>query len=95
MLRIMGKSKATVEQLQTYIKKVNPKVTDSVTKLVAIYITEGEAEGVRGDIAFAQSCLETGNFTFCGSAVKFEQNNFCGLGVTKNGMKRHSFDTPI
>lgn len=95
MLRIMGKSKATVEQLQTYIKKVNPKVTDSVTKLAAIYITEGEAEGVRGDIAFAQSCLETGNFTFCGSAVEFEQNNFCGLGVTENGMKGNSFDTPI
>lgn len=95
MLRIMGKSKATVEQLQTYIKKVNPKVTDSVTKLAAIYITEGEAEGVRGDIAFAQSCLETGNFTFCGSAVEFEQNNFCGLGVTKNGIKGNSFDTPI
>lgn len=95
MLRIMGKSKATVEQLQTYIKKVNPKVTDSVTKLAAIYIAEGEAEGVRGDIAFAQSCLETGNFTFCGSAVEFEQNNFCGLGVTKNGMKGNSFDTPI
>lgn len=95
MLRIMGKSKATVEQLQTYIKKINPKVTDSVTKLAAIYITEGEAEGVRGDIAFAQSCLETGNFTFCGSAVGFEQNNFCGLGVTKNGMKGNSFDTPI
>lgn len=91
----MGKSKATVEQLQTYIKKVNPKVTDSVTKLAAIYIAEGEAEGVRGDIAFAQSCLETGNFTFCGSAVDFEQNNFCGLGVTKNGMKGNSFDTPI
>lgn len=95
MLRIMGKSKATVEQLQTYIKKVNPKVTDSVTKLAAIYITEGEAEGIRGDIAFAQSCLETGNFTFFGSAVTFEQNNFCGLGVTKNGMKGNSFDTPI
>ena len=95
MLRIIGKSKATVEQLQTYIKKVNPKVTDSVTKLAAIYITEGEAEGVRGDRAFVQSCLETGNFTFCGSAVDFEQNNFCGLGVTKNGMKGNSFDIPI
>ena len=46
MLRIMGQSKATVEQLQTYIKKVNPKVTDSVTKLAAIYIAEGEMEGV-------------------------------------------------
>ena len=68
MLRIMGRSKATVEQLQTYIKKVNPKATDSVTKLAAIYITEGETEGVRGDVAFAQSCLESGNFTFSGSA---------------------------
>lgn len=95
MLRIMGQPKATVEQLQTYIKKVNPKVTDSVTKLAAIYIAEGEMEGVRGDIAFAQSCLETGNFTFTGSAVTFEQNNFCGLGVTKNGMKGNSFDTPV
>ena len=65
MLRIMGKSKATVEQLQTYIKKVNPKVTDSVTKLAAIYITEGEAEGVRGDIAFARAGLGTGDVT-CG-----------------------------
>ena len=27
------------------------------------------ADGVRGDIAFAQSCLETGNFTFSGSAA--------------------------
>jgi len=95
MLRIMGQSKATVEQLQTYIKKVNPKVTDSVTKLAAIYIAEGETEGIRGDIAFAQSCLETGNFTFAGSAVTFDQNNFCGLGVTKTGMKGNSFDTPV
>ena len=95
MLRIMGQSKATVEQLKTYIKKVNPKVTESVTKLVAIYITEGEAEGVRGDIAFAQSCLETGNFTFAGSAVTFDQNNFCGLGVTQIGMKGNNFDTPV
>lgn len=95
MLRIMGQSKATVEQFRTYVKKVNPKVTDSVMKLAAIYIAEGEAEGVRGDIAFAQSCLETGNFTFAGSAVSFNQNNFCGLGVTKNDMKGDNFDTPI
>lgn len=94
MLRIMGRSKATVKQLETYIKKVNPKVTDSVTKLAVIYIAEGEAEGVRGDIAFAQSCLETGNFTFSGSAVTLDQNNFCGLGVNKTGIKGNSFDTP-
>lgn len=95
MLRIMGQATATVAQMQAYIKKVNPEVSNSVIKMISVYITEGELEGVRGDIAFAQSCLETGNFTFSGSAVTFEQNNFCGLGVTKNGMKGNSFDTPV
>ena len=62
--------------------------------IIPIYLSEGQAEGVRGDIAFAQSCLETGNFTFSGSAVTLDQNNFCGMGVTSNGLKGNSFDTP-
>ena len=95
MLKIMGKSQASIEQMRAYIKKVNPKVSDSVTKMIPLYITEGAAEGVRGDIAFAQSCLETGNFTFAGSAVTLDQNNLCGLGVTKTGMKSNSFRTPV
>ena len=94
MLKIMGKPQASIEQMRAYIKKVNPQVSDSVTKTIPLYLIEGEAEGVRGDIAFAQSCLETGNFTFSGSAVTLDQNNFCGLGVTKTGMKGNSFKTP-
>ena len=94
MLKIMEKSQASIDQMRAYIKKVNPQVSDSVTKMIPLYITEGAAEGVRGDIAFAQSCLETGNFTFTGSAVTFDQNNLCGLGVTKTGMKGNSFRTP-
>ena len=93
MLKIMGKSQAGIEQMQAYIKKVNPQVSDSVTKMIPLYITEGSAEGVRGDIAFAQSCLETGNFTFNGSAVTLNQNNFCGLGVNVTGKKGCSFKT--
>ncbi len=62
--------------------------------LIPLYLSEGKAEGVRGDIAFAQSCLETGNFGFSGSAVTLDQNNFCGMGVTSNGMKGNFFDTP-
>ena len=62
--------------------------------MVPLYLSEGNAEGVRGDIAFAQSCLETGNFGFSGSAVTLDQNNFCGMGVTSNGVKGNSFDTP-
>lgn len=94
MLKIMGQAAATVTQMQTYIKKVNPKVSDSVIKMIPLYISEGTIEGVRGDIAFAQSCLETGNFTFSGSAVTLDQNNFCGMGVTRNGVKGNSFKTP-
>lgn len=94
MLKIMGKAQASVAQMQAYIKKVNPEVSDSVIKMIPLYITEGTVEGVRGDIAFAQSCLETGNFTFSGSAVTLDQNNFCGMGVTKTGTKGNSFKTP-
>lgn len=94
MLKIMGQPAATVQQMQAYIKKVNPKVPDSVIKMIPLYISEGAIEGVRGDIAFAQSCLETGNFGFTGSAVTLDQNNFCGMGVTRNGIKGNSFKTP-
>ena len=91
---IMGKAKATAGQMASYLKKKNPSVPQSVLDMIPLYISEGEAEGVRGDIAFAQSCLETGNFTFSGSAVTLPQNNFCGLGVTQRGKKGLSFDTP-
>ena len=91
---IMGKAVATAEQMASYLKKKNPSVPQSVLDMLPLYLSEGEAEGVRGDIAFAQSCLETGNFTFSGSAVTLSQNNFCGLGVTQRGKTGLSFDTP-
>ncbi len=92
--KIMGNAVATAEQMREYLKKKNPDVVQSVLGMIPLYLSEGRAEGVRGDIAFAQSCLETGNFTFSGSAVTLSQNNFCGMGVTSNGMKGNSFDTP-
>lgn len=92
--KIMGKAVATVEQMQEYLNMKNPQIAQSVLDMMPFYLSEGEAEGVRGDIAFAQSCLETGNFGFSGSAVTLEQNNFCGMGMTSNGKKGNSFDTP-
>ncbi len=91
---IMGKAKATAGQMASYLKKKNPAVPQSVLDMIPLYLSEGEAEGVRGDIAFAQSCLETGNFTFSGSAVTLLQNNFCGLGVTQRGKTGLSFESP-
>lgn len=92
--KIMGNAVATAEQMKAYLKAKNPNVPQAVLDMVPLYLSEGKTEGVRGDIAFAQSCLETGNFTFSGSAVTLSQNNFCGMGVTLNGMKGNSFDTP-
>lgn len=92
--KIMGTAAATADQMKAYIKSKNPSVAQSVLDMVPLYLSEGNAEGVRGDIAFAQSCLETGNFGFSGSAVTLDQNNFCGMGVTGGGMKGNSFDTP-
>ena len=89
--KITGKAAATAEQMQKYIRSKNPSVAQSVLDMVPQYVSEGKAEGIRGDIAFAQSCLETGNFTFKDSAVTLDQNNFCGMGVTQNGMKGNSF----
>lgn len=53
--KIAGKAKATAEQMKKYIRKKNPKVPKSVLKMIPLYLSEGEAEGIRGDIAFAQS----------------------------------------
>ena len=62
--KTIGKAVASVKQMQKYIKAKNPQVAQSVLDMVPLYLSEGEAEGVRGDVAFAQSCLETGNFGF-------------------------------
>lgn len=52
-----------------------------VETLAAIFLEEGAAEGVTGDIAFVQSIVETGWFRFSGS-VPASFNNFAGIGAT-------------
>lgn len=89
--KIMGDSQVTVGQMKSYLMEVNGDATEYLP--LAEYFTKaGVTEGVRGDIAFAQACLETGNFKF-GGDVQPEQNNFCGLGATGNGVVGCSFDT--
>lgn len=94
--KIMGTAKATAGQMRAYIRQVRPEVEQSVLDMIPYYLSEGEAEGVRGDIAFAQSCIETGNFAFpqATCAVTLEQNNFAMMGVTGTFVKGLSFGTP-
>lgn len=94
-MNIIGKSEVTAVQMAAYLIDKNPNARSFALPYAKLYLEEGEVEGVRGDGAWIQSCKETGNFTYTGgTAVTFDQNNFCGLGVTKKGMKGHSFDTP-
>lgn len=94
-MNIIGKSECTASQMAQYLINKNPNAKSWALEYAQLYLEEGEIEGVRGDGAWIQSCKETGNFMFVsGTAVTFDQNNFCGLGVTSKGMKGHSFDTP-
>ena len=91
MTKITGKAEATAEQMTAYIKAKNGSVAQSVLDMIPLYLSEGEAENIRGDIAFAQSCLETGNFTFSGSAVELSQNNFLWYGSDTERRDRKQF----
>lgn len=93
---ITGKSIVSAERLRTYIKSVRPDIQQSVLDMIPYYISEGEAEGIAGDVAFAQSCIETGNFKFnpATCAVTIDQNNFAMMGVTGTYVKGESFATP-
>lgn len=88
---ILGKSVATVAQMVAFVKTKNPNFDP---KIAEAFIKIGEKYGIRGDVAFCQSILETGWFKFDGgTAVTPDQHNYCGLGVTSKGVKGHSFPT--
>ncbi|MCB1027218.1 MAG: glucosaminidase domain-containing protein [Microthrixaceae bacterium] len=56
--------------------------TVPIEELADLFIEEGQAENIRADIAFAQSILETGSFSYpSGGLVKGTDNNFAGIGA--------------
>jgi len=56
-----------------------PALNNSVTLLAQVFIDEGRRDGVRGDIAFVQSQLETGWLGFYGSQIPPDANNYAGI----------------
>jgi hypothetical protein len=101
--KIMGTPTISQKQATRYIKNLYKKKgwklpskwrKDKVTlaKLVKWFYAEAKAEGVRGDVAFAQSLYETGFFRF-GNLVSSSQYNFAGLGATGPGHPGYSFKT--
>ena len=87
-LSILGSPIATKDQCMTYLLTKNPLpyLTVSPNELVELFYEEGLREGIRPDVAFAQSLHETGFFKYGGDVLP-SQNNYAGLGAIGNGAK--------
>jgi len=57
-------------------------ITVPMAELATNYLESGQSQGVRSDVAFAQSVIETGYFGFpAGGQVAGTDNNFAGIGA--------------
>jgi len=86
---LMGSSGLSASQLTAWFNAATRtpyRATVPVATLASYYISEGAAAGVRGDVAFAQSVVETGWFTFPDAGyIRPTDNNFAGIGAYGNG----------
>ena len=79
---VLGSSLLSADQIVGWYASTGivPTSPVPVPELAAAFLDEGSAQGVRGDIAFAQSMLETGYLRY-GGQVKPADLNFSGLGA--------------
>lgn len=92
----MGQSRLTGAQLAAWFasQSITPTISTPILDLANMFVDEGNAQNVRGDIAFAQSVLETGWFAYKGSMVKPTDNNFSGLGACDTCSSGNRYATP-
>ena len=88
----MGESTLSAAQLADWfastgsIPKLDPGTT--IANVARYFVEEGNAEHVRGDLAFAQAIIETGSFAVAAG------NNFSGIGVCDSCQGGYGFATP-
>ncbi len=87
---IRGTSLLTGEQMAGWYASQGYQNTTGqpIAQIAQDYLTAGAALGVRGDVAFAQSILETGGFSTTSGA-----NNFAGIGACDTCTRGYSFST--
>ena len=85
---VMGPALLSAEQLAARYTQNHgtnkpriPARHNDVAVVVEIYLDEGAAEGVRGDIAFVQSMLETGWLSFAGLQIPPDAYNYAGINA--------------
>lgn len=96
---IMVNSNVTVQEMVDYFnasgeeypaEELSGGGADSIETFCQMYYDEATAEGVRPEVAFAQTMKETGFLQYGGDA-SIEQFNFAGLGTTGNGVPGNSY----
>jgi hypothetical protein len=91
---ILGPAALTPAEITAWFEASGAAVATSATikELAGWYITEGRAEGVRGDIAFAQAVVETGDFD---SEDAVALNNYAGVGHCDSCGAGLRFSSPL
>lgn len=91
---IMGPTVLTAAEMADWLRSsgASPRLSGGVTveQIAQMYVDEGTAENVRGDVAFAQANIETGGFSAGGS-----DNNFSGLGACGGCGGQNRFPTAL
>ena len=91
-ITVMGDSELTGDQIAAWFtaRGVHYQLSGDTTigELADLFVEEGAAEHVRGDIAFAQAVLETGSFAHA------TDNNYGGIGACASCKGETPFPTP-
>lgn len=93
---VMGAARVSPEQIAAWYASKNIQGARSpipVIDLARLFVDEGRAEGVAGDLAFVQAMLETGWLRFS-ARMPPENNNFSGIGAVDNGTGSAAFRSP-
>lgn len=94
-LSILGETRISADGLVAAYEASGhePRLTVPLEELARIFLEEGEALGVRADLAWAQSLVETGWFRYPDyGQVHWTDNNFAGIGAYDGGY--HGFAYP-
>jgi hypothetical protein len=91
-LPVMGESRVSADQLAAWYRSTGQRPTlapgTTIEELARFYIEEGQAEGVRGDVAFAQGVLESAYFSVAAG------NNYAGIGACDSCSGGFGFASP-